>query len=161
MGLEEWKDVPNYERYYQVSNLGNVRSLDRYVSGIGNSKRLLKGKLKPLQIHTNRYYQVVLSKNGISKSFKNYQLVAYAFLDYTPTKGLVVDHIDNNGFNNKLSNLQIITHRENTRKDKKNLNVSYHKASNKWRVYEYVENKQVSFGYFKTKEDAINSKKLW
>ncbi len=36
MGLEEWKDVPNYERYYQVSNLGNVRSLDRYVSGIGN-----------------------------------------------------------------------------------------------------------------------------
>ena len=161
MGLEKWKDIPNYVGYYQVSDNGNVRSLDRYVKGINNSKRLLKGKYKPLQNHPDGYLQIRLSKNGLSNTFKNYQLVAYAFLNFKPLKGLVVDHKDNNCKNNKLSNLQIITHRKNTQKDKKNLGVSYHKHSRKWRVYNYVNKKQVSLGYYETKDEATNSIDLW
>ena len=32
MEKETWKDIPNYEGVYQVSNLGRIRSLDRYVT---------------------------------------------------------------------------------------------------------------------------------
>lgn len=159
MGLEEkeiWKDVKGYEGYYKISNLGNVKSLDRFVKGMNNSKRLLKGKIKPLQNHPHGYYQIRLSKNGNSKTFKTYQLVAYNFLNYEPKKGYVIDHIDNDPKNNFLDNLQIITHKQNTRKDKENLGLSFHKASNKWRRYKYIDNKQISLGYFNTKEDALN-----
>ena len=161
MGLENWKDIPNYIGYYQVSDKGNVRSLDRYVYGFNNGKRLLKGRDKPLQKHPYGYYQVTLSKNGINKTFNNYQLVAYAFLNFKPLKGLVIDHIDNNPKNNNLSNLQIITHIENTQKDKKNLGVSYHKPSGKWRAYHSLNKKQVSLGYYETEAEANKAVKLW
>ena len=161
MGLENWKDIPSYIGYYQVSNKGNVRSLDRYVNGINNSKRLLKGKVKPLQKHPDGYHQVALSKDGIYKTFKNYQLVAYAFLNFKPLSGLVIDHIDNNPKNNNLSNLQIITHRENTQKDKKNLGVSYHKHSGKWRAYNMLNKKQVSLGYYETEAEANKVVNIW
>tara|TARA_R110001606_G_C14914496_1_gene595797 strand:- start:36 stop:518 length:483 start_codon:yes stop_codon:yes gene_type:complete len=160
MGLENWKDIPNYIGYYQVSDKGNVRSVDRYVKGAYNNVRLLKGRLKPLQKHPDGYLQIRLSRYGLTKTFKNYQLVAYAFLNHTPRgHKLVVDHIDNNPLNNNLSNLQIITHIENTQKDKKSLGVSYHKSSNKWRAYKSVNKKQISLGYYNTKEEAINLNK--
>jgi len=159
MGLETWKDIPNYEGFYQVSDMGSVRSIDRYVKGVGGSNRFLKGSVKKLQNHPDGYLQVRLSKQGLSRTFKNYQLVAYSFLNHRPTEGLVVDHIDNNPKNNKLSNLQVITHKKNTQKDKASLGVSYHKHSKKWRVYESVGEKQISLGYYNTKEEAINLNK--
>tara|TARA_R110000744_G_C18960037_1_gene516768 strand:- start:38 stop:523 length:486 start_codon:yes stop_codon:yes gene_type:complete len=161
MGLENWKDIPSYIGYYQVSDKGNVRSLDRYVNGINKGKRLLRGKSKPLQKHPDGYYQIALSKYGVCKTFKNYQLVACAFLNFKPLSGLVIDHIDNNPKNNNLSNLQIITHKENTQKDKKNLGVSYHKYSGKWRVYNYLNKKQVSLGYYETEAEANKIVNLW
>lgn len=156
MKKEEWKDIPEYEGYYQVSNLGRVRSLDRTVKGVNNSDRFLKGKIKPLQNHPEGYYQLRLSKDGKSKTFKNYQLVAMAFLNHKPKKGYDIDHIDNNKKNNCLENLQVVTHKENTRKDKKHIGVSYHKRTNGWRCYKYVNNKQVHLKHFKTKEEALN-----
>ena len=41
--MEIWKDIPNYEGYYQVSNLGNVRSIDRVIKN-RKAEYLLKGK---------------------------------------------------------------------------------------------------------------------
>lgn len=43
---EIWKDISGYEGYHQISNLGRVRSLDRYVATVGNpsGKRLIHGK---------------------------------------------------------------------------------------------------------------------
>ena len=55
---EIWKDIPEYEGIYQISNLGRVRSLDRYVMhGKGNAKRFVKGKIIKLQIDSKGYYQ--------------------------------------------------------------------------------------------------------
>ena len=52
---EIWKDISNYEGSYQVSNLGNVKSLNRYVEDI-KKIQLIKGKiLKPLSIHIISY----------------------------------------------------------------------------------------------------------
>ena len=55
---EIWKDIPNYETYYQISNLGNVKSLDRYYNG-----RKLKGKI--LKLSPNKFNTPSTSKNKI------------------------------------------------------------------------------------------------
>ena len=69
---EVWKDVVGYEGYYQVSNLGKVKSVDRYVATVGNpsGKRLIKGKIlsqaKRTIRHEPGYCFVGLSNNNIT-----------------------------------------------------------------------------------------------
>jgi len=106
---EYWKEIPNYEGFYEISNLGNVRR----VGG-----KILKGNLL-----RNRYWQVALSKNNHQKSFEIHRLMAFTFLNHKSSKfEIVVDHIDNNSLNNRLDNLQLVTHRYNNQKDKVNKN---------------------------------------
>ena len=130
VGIETWKDIPGFKNY-QVSNLGNVRSLN--YRRTGKTKVLIKG------INNRGRYKVNLSVKG--KNFYNKHisvLVSEAFLNHKPNGGnkLVVDHIDNIPTNDKLYNLQVITQRENLTKDRKGLSkhagVSWHKRSNKW-----------------------------
>ena len=70
---EVWKDVKNYEGLYQVSNLGNVKSL-RF-----NKERILKTSLSGIG-----YHKVSLCDVGLVKTHKIHKLVAIAFLDHTP-----------------------------------------------------------------------------
>lgn len=67
---EIWKDISGYEGYYQISNLGRVRSLDRYIATVGNpsGKRLIHGKIlspskRVMSNGEDGYYSVTL-KNG-------------------------------------------------------------------------------------------------
>ena len=112
LGIELWKDIPNFKNY-QVSNLGNVRSLNYRQTG--KTKVLMK------YINNRNRYTLNLYKEGKRYSNRNISvLVAQAFLNHKPTGNkLVVDHINNISTNDKLYNLQIITHRENVTKDKK------------------------------------------
>ena len=110
---EIWKDIPNYEGYYQVSNLGRVKSLKRYVKFMHCNKlineRILKGG-----IGSRGYLVVILSKDKKPKTFEVHKLVAIAFLGHKPCGyKRVVNHIDNNPVNNKASNLEIVSQREN------------------------------------------------
>jgi len=116
--MEIWKDVKGYEGLYQVSNLGNVKSLDRYVNGNWGDIKLRKGKMLSKHINNSGYYTVTLSSNGKQNLFLVHQLMAISFLNHTPNgKKIVVDHIDNDKKNNHLSNLQVITARKNLSKD--------------------------------------------
>ena len=153
--MEVWKDVLGYEGYYQVSNLGNVKSLKR--------KGVLKDRMLKSNINSTGYHNVNLARYGRSKVLNIHQLVAVAFLDHTPNgHKVIVDHIDNDRSNNILSNLQLITQRENTSKDRKNgtskhVGVHWHKAAKKWSAVIRVNGKQECLGRFACELEAAEA----
>jgi hypothetical protein len=97
---EIWKDIIGYESYYQVSNLGNIRSLDRVI----NNKKY-KGQLKKLGLSENGYYRVSLQKNMERRQFMVHRLVAIMFID-NPSNKSFVNHKDGNKLNNHMNNLE-------------------------------------------------------
>lgn len=102
---EEWKDIPGYEGYYQVSNLGRVKSLPR--TGTIKQERIIKpGKDK------YGYLRIILHKNGFKKYVTIHKLVAQAFID-NPKNLSEVDHIDGNKLNNNVENLRYCTRSQN------------------------------------------------
>ena len=152
---EIFKDIPNYESMYQVSNLGRVKSL-RF-----NKERILK------QTEDSQgYLSLKLSCEGKQKTKTVHQLVAIVFLNHTPDghNGLIVDHVNNNPLDNRLDNLQLITNRENTSKDRKGgssqyVGVYWDKQSKKWRAYIAINGKLKNLGIFTDELEAANAYK--
>jgi hypothetical protein len=159
MREEIWKDIPGYEGYYQVSNLGNVRSSDRVIHTRDGSPRFFKGViLKPRLL--NGYKYCSLSTNGDARTYQVHQLVAMAFLNHKPNgHSLVVDHINGIKTDNRLENLQIVTNRYNLTKDKKSgtskyIGVSWHSKSKKWLATIHINGKSVHLGSFTDEVEA-------
>lgn len=84
MKMEKWKDVPGYEGLYQVSDLGNLRSLDRKFTMLRKGfivKTGRKGQLIKLNSDQQGYLKASLNKIGFKqKTFTIHRLVAIAFL---------------------------------------------------------------------------------
>lgn len=172
--LEIWKDIPGYEGYYQVSNYGRVKSLERYILGgnfsrPGTSKKLLKERVLKNSINKKGYFRVCLSLNRKQSVKMIHVLVAEAFLNHKTngTVEKVVDHIDDNKLNNHISNLQIITNRENcTRSRVKRFGskrgVCFRPKSNSWQAMIQINGKNTYLGTFKTEKEAseVYEKKL-
>lgn len=162
---EIWKEVKGYEGLFEVSDLGNVASLDRVVP-TNRGSRIYTGRILSL-CNSAGYVKVHLTKNKVSKQIKVHQLVAIAFLDHIPKKGIVIDHKDNNRKNNKVSNLQIITHRQNIAKGYSVKNTSskytgvYYKGANQrgkdWRAMANIGKVRHSLGSFDLEEDAAKA----
>jgi hypothetical protein len=159
---EIWKDIPNYEGLYQVSNFGNVKSLERYVKGKVENRLQKENILSKRLVGDvgNKYYAVTLCNNKNRKQIKVSVLVAMGFLNHTPNGyvGLTVDHIDNNPLNNNVDNLQVITKRENSSKDRKGISkytgVTFNKKSNKWRSQIWINGKNKTLGSFDDELEA-------
>ena len=112
-----WKDIEGFEGYYQVSDTGVVRSLDRYIVDSKGVKRLLKGKVmkQSLSYSNSRgdtYYIVNLRKNCKANIKSVHRLVASAFIE-NPNKYPTVNHKDGNKLNNNVSNLEWSSYSEN------------------------------------------------
>lgn len=107
---EIWKDVKGYEGYYQVSNLGRIKSISRKSS----NNMVTKEKIKKTWVTNIGYEYVNLCKDGGNKSYGVHILVLSAFVD-KPNDKYEVDHIDRNKLNNNLENLRWVTHKENMR----------------------------------------------
>ena len=103
--MEIFKDIKGYEGMYQISDLGNVKSLERLNSaGKHIKERLLKKDFDP----TTGYYSIGLNKDGKSKRLWIHRLVADAFLA-NPNKYPQVNHKDENKRNNNVDNLEWCT----------------------------------------------------
>jgi hypothetical protein len=105
--MEIWKDINGYEGYYQISNQGNVRSIDRF-DGVHDRKGTI---IKP-NLKQNGYLQVGLRMHSKRKWIGVHRLVAIHFIE-NPDNKPQVNHIDGNKQNNTINNLEWVTAKEN------------------------------------------------
>ena len=111
---EEWKYIKGYEGFYQVSNFGRVRSVDRMVNGnhITCDFQYVKGKMLKLRKNRYGYWTVMLRKNSSHKTVLVHRLVAEAFIS-NPNNLPYVNHKDENPANSIVSNLEWCTAKYN------------------------------------------------
>lgn len=111
---EIWKAVPGYQGSFEVSNLGNFRSLDRMVPSKYGTLRNYPGKLLKVEQMGDGYKRIVLMKNSKKKRYMCHRLVAETFIE-NPNNLPYVNHLDGNRGNNITTNLEWCTKEENER----------------------------------------------
>jgi len=110
---EIWKDVPGYVGYYEVSNFGKVRSVDRYVNNHKGERALRKGKVLTDTLDDKGYVRYTFRMGKSKKMKRGHRLVAEAFIP-NPNQYTIINHKDGNKANNHISNLEWCTHRQNS-----------------------------------------------
>lgn len=112
---EVWRAVPGFEGFYEVSDLGRVRSLDRVIrSSRGGGTQVARGRLLSPSIDGDGRRVVSLSRDGRRRVRRVYQLVMEAFVGPCPP-GMEVCHGDGVRTNDALSNLRYDTRGNNHR----------------------------------------------
>ena len=111
---EKWADIKGFEGLYQVSNLGNVKSVERYIPAKNNSFAFHKERNMKLQTNHKGYFCVILHKNSISYTRLVHRLVADAFIPNANNLPQV-NHKDTNKKNNNIENLEWISNIDNMR----------------------------------------------
>lgn len=155
---EIWKDIDEYEGYYQVSNLGNIRSLDRLVlskNGVKQTKygTMIKSSINPKTLRN----EIGLTKNNKRKIFKVYRLVAMAFIENpNPTVNTTVNHIDGDVNNNSSYNLEWCSYSENLKHSYDNLNRPINKSKGKRKCNVYDKLSKENYVYASIMETSRN-----
>lgn len=121
---EVWKDIPGFEAVYQASNAGRIRSVDRIVDHRRLGQQFVAGRILHQSIAKNRNIKtgepmvdlrVSLSMDGVQHYFNTRRLIYLTFvkrtLDYKKD-GLYVINKNGDGYNNRVSNLQLVTKSE-------------------------------------------------
>lgn len=103
--MEIWKDIKGYEGRYQVSNLGNVKSLKRIITNSLGRKHTINERILSPGKDKDGYLQVNLHLNRKTKMVKIHRIVALTFID-NPNNMPIINHKDENKQNNKASNLE-------------------------------------------------------
>lgn len=159
---EIWKDIEGYEGFYQVSNLGGIKSIDRIASD-GRGTYPLRGRGINQVIQSNGYGMLTLCKNGIRKPILCHRLVAIAFIP-NPEKLPFVNHKNGIKHDNRAGNLEWVSIRENqaharmilrsNKKRGKRHGISYRAKSKRWETKLCLNSKIIYLGAFKTEEEA-------
>jgi len=159
---EIFKDVVDYEGIYQISNFGNVKSLKRNVKHNRGGYRVVKEKILKPSKDGHGYLIVTICKNGVKKTKKIHIMVCESFFNHkTCGFDLVIDHVDSNKENNNLDNLQIISQRENSSKERTfksglPVGVTLDKRSNIYISRITINKKRLYLGCYKSIEEASN-----
>lgn len=121
--MEIWKPVKGFEKYYEISNIGRVRSKDRYIynqydinTKTNSNMRLQKGRILAGGITPAGYRRVILTKEQNTKYYKSvHTLVAEVFCEKpNTTERLVVNHKNGRKLDNRANNLEWCTYKENS-----------------------------------------------
>ena len=160
---ERWKPIKNYEGLYEISNFGYVKSLAReWINNLGKfckkDDKILKNRLG-----TDGYFNVVLCKNGKTKTYRTHHLV-YDHFGKRKRNGRVLqtDHIDGNKTYNWIGNLQLLSQRQNLskghlqngKKTSQFSGVHWNEKDKRWRAQIWVDEKQKHLGNFKSENEA-------
>lgn len=111
--LEIFKPIIGYEGYYEASNFGRIKSIER-IAFNGMSNHILKSRILKHGIKENGYLHVCLCKNGKAKHYHVHRLVASAFIP-NPEGKPQVNHINGKPSDNRVANLEWVTMKENHR----------------------------------------------
>ena len=152
---EQFKNIENFSKY-QISNLGNVKSL------WNNTEKILN----TVTNKNNGYVYIGLKDDdGNRKTLSVHRLVAKNFVDNPDNKN-EVDHIDGNKINNNVNNLRWSTHTENNRNKAPQRNntsgysgITWMTRKNKWRVRIKVDKKELHLGLYSSFDDAVRVRK--
>ena len=110
--MEIWKDIEGYEGWYQISNYGNIKSVDRIIEYKNGAIRSLKGKILKTTTGTPGYYITDIHKKGNVNRVSIHRLIGIAFIP-NPHAKPCINHKDGNKINNHVDNLEWVTYREN------------------------------------------------
>lgn len=150
---EIWKDIEGYEGLYQVSNLGKVRSCDRYVRSVSKSGKVYRRRLNGLILQdyqSDGYHMIDIQKYNIRESFLVHRLVAKAFVD-NPDNKPAVNHIDRNKDNNSYNNLEWVTNQENSQHAK----LTGHDFGKAWRGKHMTHDQRLNLSKCSTKKMPV------
>ena len=139
---EIWKDVKNYEGLYQVSNLGNIRSI-----------RFNRIKIMRQNINSRGYCSLEFCVNNERKTLMVHNIVANTFIP-NPLNKPVVNHINGIKTDNKIENLEWNTYSENVKHAYRTglapRHSTYQNQPNQKKIKDIIENKE----YFSIREAA-------
>ncbi|MFI8590108.1 NUMOD4 motif-containing HNH endonuclease [Dietzia maris] len=111
---ERWKPIPGYEGHYEVSDAGQVRSLDRVITRSNGAPYPTRGRvLSPSDAHPSGHLYVHLMAGG-DCTRQVHRLVMAAFAGPCP-EGMEVRHLNGDPTDNRLTNLAYGTRSENAR----------------------------------------------
>lgn len=123
---EEWRDITEFTGY-QVSNMGRIRSLDRivsYTNKLGKEVKLtISGQIISLRQHKrDKYLKLRIRNNSKRIVLSVHRLVAKAFLP-NPNNLYTINHKDEDRTNNKVTNLEWMSIKDNDNYGRRNTNI--------------------------------------
>jgi len=156
-----WKDVVDYEGYYKVNDLGEVKSVDRIIIDKNGKEKHLKGKLLKKGVFSNGYTFVSLRPIKGTTNKLIHRIVAESFLD-NKNNLPVVNHLDEDRKNNKVFNLEWVTHSENVEHGRKYGKAEYCYIKKQVTIINEIdENIVLSFETRKEAGEFFNKSKCW
>jgi hypothetical protein len=153
-----------FETNIEATKCGRLRKVEKDWYGKGKGSSHIKyGEIiyQLKKISNSGYYMIrVCIKNNLNRPFFVHQIIAATFLNYKfGNRNIVIDHINSDKLNNKLSNLTILSQRENCSKEKTIISgmpvgVHFHKPLKKYVSRIHFNGKKHHLGYFNSIEEA-------